>query len=82
MKFVKERLKTSPPLKNIYDEIYKIAKDFTKKKGGTFVLRPYQVLVAATVAVKKTTHTAMKLGAGQGKSFICILLAAYHRKKD
>ena len=24
----------------------------------------------------------MKLGAGQGKSFICLLLAAYHRNKD
>ena len=53
MKFVNERLKTSTPLKNIYDEIYKIAKDFTKKKGGTFVLRPYQILVAATVVAKK-----------------------------
>ena len=53
MKHVKDKLKASTPLKNVYDEIYKIAKDFTKKKGGTFVLRPYQVLVAATVVAKK-----------------------------
>ena len=79
---IDRKLNSNANLKNIYTDMYRIATGFTKKKGGTFVLRPYQVLVAATIAAKKSTYTAMKLGAGQGKSFICLLLAAYHRSKN
>ena len=62
--YIEKKLNASATLKNIYTDMYRIATSFTKKKGGTFVLRPYQVLVAATVAAKKSTYTAMKLGAG------------------
>jgi hypothetical protein len=63
--------------KQSFDEIMCISKE-TAKQGRGYNHSPYQVYVASQCFAQSAKVVPMLLGPGQGKSYICYMLARRH----
>ena len=55
-----------------------ISKEFATRKDSHYRVDEYLALIAAKLACNKKARRALKLPAGEGKSFIILLLAVYY----
>jgi hypothetical protein len=55
-----------------------ISTNFEENSMGNYVGQPYQVMIAAEMYSKADTRVACQLLAGQGKTFIVLMLAKAH----
>ena len=76
--FIQSKINADNSLLQAYTGIKLIAQKFESAPRGHYELSDYQVYVAAQLASSTEPTQALKLGAGQGKSFICLKLVAYH----
>ena len=76
--FIKSKIDAENNLLQAYTGIQLIAKKFESVPRGHYELSDYQVYLAARLASSPEQTQALKLGAGQGKSFICLMLVAHH----
>ena len=76
--FIQRKIDADNSLLQAYTGIKLIAQKFESAPRGHYELSDYQVYVTAQLASSTEPTQALKLGAGQGKSFICLKLVAYH----
>ena len=78
--FIEENLKVKGNLSHVYHKMMEISKEFVDRKDSKYRLDKYLALVAATLACKKKSSRTLRLPAGEGKSFVILLLAVYHAR--
>ena len=76
--YIQSKINADNDLLQAYTGIKLIAQKFESAPRGHYELSDYQVYVTAQLASSTEPTQALKLGAGQGKSFICLKLVAYH----
>lgn len=63
-------------LTDTYNKLMSIAQNF-KETSNTFYINAYQVYAAALAITQTSKHSCLLMGAGQGKTIIILLIAAY-----
>ena len=81
-KFIEEKLTEEAKLKESYELIQKTAEKFLAVKGSFYRKDNYQAYIAAFLLNAKGKKTVLQLSAGQGKTFIIMMITKHWVEKS